>query len=240
MNFLKTIFTLGIMFLFMNISYSQEKKVVLNFKSIHMEWEGKPKDSPVWINRNSSLTLEGDNVTFEMDGIPSLYRRTITPSKRLITPEGVTYVQSEYLNDIDKICIIQMLLLDKMQVRIIEDDGSIFQMNKDLVDTSNDKVTTLKNSANNIESDCTKVQNEFIACASYNQELLQEINTLKNQYKQFISQSKDMTILTTKGAENIEKALESIKEKDLKISRMQDALTKKDSIILNLSRKINN
>ena len=51
-----------------------------------------------------------------------------------------------------------------------------------------------------------------------------------NQY--LISQSKDMTVLTTKGAQNIEKALESIKEKDLKISRMQDALTKKDSVTL--------
>jgi chemotaxis protein MotB len=34
-----------------------------------------------------------------------------------------------------------------------------------------------------------------------------------------------MTVLTTKGAQNVEKALESIKEKDLKITRMQDALT---------------
>lgn len=55
---------------------------------------------------------------------------------------------------------------------------------------------------------------------------------LITQTKDLISQSKDMTILTTKGAENIEKALESIKEKDLKISRMQDALTKKDSVTL--------
>lgn len=55
---------------------------------------------------------------------------------------------------------------------------------------------------------------------------------LISQTKDLISQSKDMTILTTKGAENIEKALESIKEKDLKISRMQDALTKKDSVTL--------
>ncbi|NDP26223.1 MAG: OmpA family protein [Flavobacterium sp.] len=55
---------------------------------------------------------------------------------------------------------------------------------------------------------------------------------LKDQNQHLISQSKDMTVLTTKGAENIEKALESIKEKDLKISRMQDALTKKDSVTL--------
>jgi chemotaxis protein MotB len=60
------------------------------------------------------------------------------------------------------------------------------------------------------------------------------VNSLKDQNQQLISQSKDMTMLTTKGAENIEKALESIKEKDLKISRMQDALTKKDSVTLAL------
>lgn len=57
---------------------------------------------------------------------------------------------------------------------------------------------------------------------------------LKEQNQGLISTSKDMTILSTKGAENIEKALESIKEKDLKISRMQDALTKKDSVTLAL------
>jgi chemotaxis protein MotB len=57
---------------------------------------------------------------------------------------------------------------------------------------------------------------------------------LKATNQGLISTSKDMTILTTKGAENIEKALETIKEKDLKISRMQDALTKKDSVTLAL------
>jgi chemotaxis protein MotB len=56
--------------------------------------------------------------------------------------------------------------------------------------------------------------------------------SLKDQNQNLISTSKDMTVLTAKGAENIEKALESIKEKDLKISRMQDALTKKDSVTL--------
>ena len=56
--------------------------------------------------------------------------------------------------------------------------------------------------------------------------------TLKEQNQGLMSVSKDMTVLSTKGAQNIEKALESIKEKDLKISRMQDALTKKDSVTL--------
>ena len=55
---------------------------------------------------------------------------------------------------------------------------------------------------------------------------------LKDLNQTLASQSKDMAILSTKVAENIEKALESIKEKDLKITRMQDALTKKDSVTL--------
>ncbi len=55
---------------------------------------------------------------------------------------------------------------------------------------------------------------------------------LKDHNQTLINSSKDMAILSTKGAENIEKALESIKEKDLKITRMQDALTRKDSVTL--------
>lgn len=64
--------------------------------------------------------------------------------------------------------------------------------------------------------------------------LKEQNDNLKSTNKDLISTSKDMTILSTKGAQNIEKALESIKEKDLKISRMQDALTKKDSVTLAL------
>ena len=62
--------------------------------------------------------------------------------------------------------------------------------------------------------------------------LTARVEGLKEHNQTLISTSKDMTVLTAKGAENIEKALESIKEKDLKISRMQDALNKKDSVTL--------
>lgn len=58
------------------------------------------------------------------------------------------------------------------------------------------------------------------------------VAALRESNQHLISTSKDMTVLSTQGAQNIEKALESIKEKDLKISRMQDALTKKDSVTL--------
>jgi chemotaxis protein MotB len=70
------------------------------------------------------------------------------------------------------------------------------------------------------------------SCLEEKAGLKASVDGLKDQNQHLITQSKDMTVLTTKGAENIEKALESIKEKDLKISRMQDALTKKDSVTL--------
>jgi chemotaxis protein MotB len=70
------------------------------------------------------------------------------------------------------------------------------------------------------------------SCLEEKAGLTATVNGLKDYNQNLINTSKDMTVLTTKGAQNIEKALESIKEKDLKISRMQDALTKKDSVTL--------
>ena len=72
------------------------------------------------------------------------------------------------------------------------------------------------------------------SCLEEKAGLKASVDALRDQNQNLISQSKDMTILSTKGAQNIEKALETIKEKDLKITRMQDALTKKDSVTLAL------
>ena len=63
-------------------------------------------------------------------------------------------------------------------------------------------------------------------------ELRKRLADLKKTNRDLIESTKDMTVLTTKGAENLEKSLESLREKDLKISRLQDALTKKDSVTL--------
>ena len=71
-------------------------------------------------------------------------------------------------------------------------------------------------------------------CLTEKEALSQQNEYLKKNNSDLIDNSKEMTILTSKGAQNIEKALETIKEKDLKITRMQDALTKKDSVTLAL------
>lgn len=62
--------------------------------------------------------------------------------------------------------------------------------------------------------------------------LEERIKELNRDKKDLIESSKDLTVLTKQGATNLEKSLESLKEKDLKISRLQDALTKKDSVTL--------
>ena len=62
--------------------------------------------------------------------------------------------------------------------------------------------------------------------------LKDQLVDLRKTNDALISSSKEMTVLTTKGADNLEKTLESLQERDLKINRLQDAITKKDSITL--------
>ncbi|AEE18075.1 chemotaxis protein MotB [Dokdonia sp. Hel_I_63] len=64
--------------------------------------------------------------------------------------------------------------------------------------------------------------------------LEERIAEMRKDKNELIQSSKDLTMLTKQGASNLEKSLESLKEKDLKINRLQDALTKKDSVTLAL------
>ncbi len=90
------------------------------------------------------------------------------------------------------------------------------QKNKECQDLLNS--TTMKLNLCLTEKDALSQQNEY----------------LKKNNSDLINSSKELTVLTTKGAENLERSLESLKEKDLKISRLQDAITKKDSVTLAL------
>ena len=59
-----------------------------------------------------------------------------------------------------------------------------------------------------------------------------QVEDLRRTTRDLMISTKDLTILTSKGADNLERSLESMKEKDLKISRLQDAVNKKDSVTL--------
>ena len=59
-----------------------------------------------------------------------------------------------------------------------------------------------------------------------------QLADLRKSNQDLIDTKGDLTILTKQGSQNLEKSLESLKERDLKITRLQDALTKKDSVTL--------
>lgn len=62
--------------------------------------------------------------------------------------------------------------------------------------------------------------------------LRDQLADLRKSNQDLIDTKGNLTTLTQKGAENLERSLESLKERDLKITRLQDALTRKDSVTL--------
>jgi chemotaxis protein MotB len=73
------------------------------------------------------------------------------------------------------------------------------------------------------------------ATAEANEKALKEqVAFLKANNQDLINNMGDLTTLSQKGAENLEKSLESLKEKDLVIRTMQDAVTRRDSVTLAL------
>ena len=69
--------------------------------------------------------------------------------------------------------------------------------------------------------------------------LLEEQNVyLKASNADLINNLGNLTTLTTKGAENLERSLESLKEKDLTIKRLNQAITRRDSVNLALVQSL--
>ncbi|MEN8768990.1 MAG: flagellar motor protein MotB [Candidatus Arcticimaribacter sp.] len=64
--------------------------------------------------------------------------------------------------------------------------------------------------------------------------LEEQINFLKANNQDLINNLGNLTTLSQKGAENLEKSLESLKEKDSRITNLRDAVTRKDSVTLAL------
>jgi len=68
---------------------------------------------------------------------------------------------------------------------------------------------------------------------------LQEENAfLKANNQELINNMGNLTTLTAKGADNLEKSLESLREKDLTIRKLQDAVTRRDSVNLALVQSL--
>lgn len=91
---------------------------------------------------------------------------------------------------------------------------------KSLLDTATIKLNTCNEEKETALANLASLQSQVKFLKSNNQDLINNIGNL--------------TTLSQKGAENLEKSLESMQEKDLRIQKMQDAVTKKDSVTLAL------
>ncbi|MCL6273240.1 OmpA family protein [Muricauda sp. 2012CJ35-5] len=93
----------------------------------------------------------------------------------------------------------------------------------------------LLNSATVKLNDCL----EESATTSSRLKTLEDQNAfLKANNQELINNMGNLTTLTAKGAENLEKSLESLREKDLTIRKLQDAVTRRDSVNLALVQSL--
>lgn len=99
---------------------------------------------------------------------------------------------------------------------------------------SKKKIAALESKNKEIQDLLNTCTVKLNTCLTEKEAMASQMEFLKKNNSDLINNMGNMTTLSAKGAQNIEKALETIKEKDLKISRMQDALTKKDSVTLAL------
>jgi len=81
-------------------------------------------------------------------------------------------------------------------------------------------------------------QEERAAFQAKSQSLESQVASLNATNKDLIRTVGDFTDLTRKGSENLSKSLESLKEKDLTIRKLQDALTRRDSVNLALVQSL--
>ncbi|MBP6073547.1 MAG: OmpA family protein [Flavobacterium sp.] len=99
---------------------------------------------------------------------------------------------------------------------------------------SKKKFTQLETKNKEIQELLNTATVKLNVCLTEKDALNKQVDYLKQNNSELISNSKELTVLTAKNSQNLEKSLESLKEKDLKINRLQDALTRKDSVTLAL------
>jgi chemotaxis protein MotB len=94
--------------------------------------------------------------------------------------------------------------------------------------------TNTKNNLNSTSVQLNTCKDEKEAAITSIAALKDQVKFLKANNQGLINNLGNLTTLSQKGAENLEKSLESMKEKDVRIQNMQDAVTRKDSVTLAL------
>lgn len=99
---------------------------------------------------------------------------------------------------------------------------------------SKKKLTEAENKYRETKSLLDNTTMKLNMCEDEKTNLKEQISLLKETNSSLMNTQGNLTTLTQKGAENLEKTLESLKEKDLQIKTMRDAINRKDSVTLAL------
>src|SRR5699024_10400856 len=99
---------------------------------------------------------------------------------------------------------------------------------------SHKKFDALKQKKEDLESQVYKLNAKLDKCQNRSESLTGQIETLKNTNSALLNAQGDFATISKKAAENLERSLEAIKEKDEQLKSLRDALNKKDSVTLAL------
>lgn len=103
---------------------------------------------------------------------------------------------------------------------------------------SNKKFAELQEKFKNTEDLLNSTTVKLNSCLKDKEALNSENQLLKKNNEGLLSNLGNITMLSQKGAENLEKSLESLREKDLTIKNLRDAVTRRDSVNLALVQSL--
>ena len=84
------------------------------------------------------------------------------------------------------------------------------------------------------EADLSTARTQLAVCESERNKSKEEIDYLRGMNEKLSKNVSDMTQLSSKDAKNLEQSLESLREKDMHIKSLNEALTRKDSMTIAL------
>ena len=99
---------------------------------------------------------------------------------------------------------------------------------------SKKQIASLQEQNTKLEGDLSAARMELAKCLDDKTKLSEDNAYLRTQSNKLLNSMSDMVILNRKEAENLERSLEAIKEKDMQIKRMSQAKSAKDSVTLAL------
>lgn len=103
---------------------------------------------------------------------------------------------------------------------------------------SKKKYTELQGQYQEKDDALSKTRMELAACLDNRKNAKKEIEYLKQTNYQLLKNVGNLSTLSKKEAQNLEKSLEQIREKDMTIKSLQDAITKRDSVTFALVTRL--